>query len=71
MKVFGEEDDPIAIDGATTPQSGSRGAACSDGGGHGGSQLTMRLMVVEIGFSGDKVGGIGDKVNGDGITISL
>ncbi|WVZ24091.1 hypothetical protein V8G54_002635 [Vigna mungo] len=35
-----------------------------DGGGHGGSRLATRLMVVEIGFGGDKVGGSGDKVGG-------
>ncbi|WVZ15542.1 hypothetical protein V8G54_013108 [Vigna mungo] len=85
-----EEDDLTVVDGVTTTQSDSRGAAwcwcvndgggslrtggedggdgrmmaiCgSNGGGHGGSRLTMRLIVVEIGFS---VG----KVEGDGIRI--
>ncbi|WVZ06798.1 hypothetical protein V8G54_020144 [Vigna mungo] len=34
----------------------------SDGSRHGGSRLTTRLMVVEIGFGGDgKVGGSNDK----------
>lgn len=43
----------------------------SDGGGHGGSRLTTRLMAVEIGFGSDKVGGSGNKVGGDRIRVSV
>ncbi|KOM54908.1 hypothetical protein LR48_Vigan10g080000 [Vigna angularis] len=43
----------------------------SDGGGHGGLRLTTRLMMVEIGFGGGKVGRNGGKVGGDGFRVSI
>ncbi|WVY89528.1 hypothetical protein V8G54_035042 [Vigna mungo] len=87
MEVFGEEDDLAAVDGAAWCEwlvedwwrgwwrrkvlAASMEDSRSDGSGHGGSRLTMRLMVVKIGFGDDdKVGGSSGKVGGDGIRVS-
>ncbi|WVZ02107.1 hypothetical protein V8G54_022913 [Vigna mungo] len=78
---FSSKEDDLAVDGVTATQSGSRGLVVkmvTTLGFSGqwrirgdGSQLTARLMVVEIGFDGGKVGGSDSKVGDDRIRVSI